>query len=246
MDYGFLTPDTEDKTLTVLVMKDRGSKGVIANRVLCKGRTHEDTVDQAVINIRRFGHQAKVLLKTDNEPALVDLRRGVAEKLGIQVVQEAPPAREPQSNGSVENAVKQVKGMNRTLMLALQARIQGEIPVDHPVMLWLVEHAAELLTKHLVGHDGRTAYARLFGKPCRDEAYEFGEQVYFKRKMAGLGSLDARWEAGTWLGRGWGTVTHIVAVNANEVIEVRAVMRRPLSERWSRDELQAIRAVPWS
>ena len=170
MDYCFLSKEESPQSLTVLVTKDRDSKGIIANPVLCKGRAHEDTVDQAVINVRRFGHQAKVLLKTDNEPALVDLRRGVAEKLGIQVVQEAPPAREPQSNGSVENAVKQVKGMIRTLMLALQARIQGEIPVDHPVMLWLVEHAAELLTKHLVGHDGKTAYARLFGKPCRDEA----------------------------------------------------------------------------
>ena len=35
------------------------------------------------------------------------------------------PAYEPQSNGSVENAVKQVNGMARALMMALQARIQG-------------------------------------------------------------------------------------------------------------------------
>eukprot|EP00974_Lingulodinium_polyedra_P126493 11198448-Lingulodinium_polyedra.AAC.1 len=78
-------------------------------------------------------------------------------------------------------------------MLALQGRIQGEIPVGHPVMLWLVEHAAELLTKHSVGHDGETPYVRLVGKPCRDEGYEFGEKVYYKRN-GGLGSLDARWD----------------------------------------------------
>eukprot|EP00975_Prorocentrum_lima_P005441 1175676-Prorocentrum_lima.AAC.1 len=60
---------------------------------------------------------------------------------------ENPPAYEPQANGSVENAVKQLKGLVRTLMLALQARIQGEVSVHHPVMLWLIEHAGELLTK---------------------------------------------------------------------------------------------------
>ena len=51
---------------------------------------------------------------------------------GVQALPEAPPAYEPQSNGGVENAVKQLKGLIRTLMLALQARIQGEVPVDHP------------------------------------------------------------------------------------------------------------------
>eukprot|EP00969_Alexandrium_andersonii_P336252 14863083-Alexandrium_andersonii.AAC.1 len=47
----------------------------------------------------------------DNEPALVDLRAGVAEKLGLQAVEEAPPAHEPQPNGSVENSVKQLRGL---------------------------------------------------------------------------------------------------------------------------------------
>eukprot|EP00969_Alexandrium_andersonii_P156145 6903309-Alexandrium_andersonii.AAC.1 len=61
-------------------------------------------------------------------------------------------------------------------MLALHGRTQGEIPGDHPVMLWLAEHAGELLTKHLMGHDGRTAFERFFGKPSRGDGYEFGEQ----------------------------------------------------------------------
>eukprot|EP00969_Alexandrium_andersonii_P112828 4986937-Alexandrium_andersonii.AAC.1 len=64
-------------------------------------------------------------------------------------------------------------------MLALQERTQGGIPVDRPVMLWLVEHAGELLTEHLVGHDGRAAFERLFGKACRDDGYEFGELVHY-------------------------------------------------------------------
>ena len=76
---------------------------------------------------------------------------GEAGAEGLQVVTEVPPAHEPQSNGMVERGVKQVKGMARTLMLALESRIQGDIPVHHPIMLWLAEHAAELTTKHLVG-----------------------------------------------------------------------------------------------
>eukprot|EP00969_Alexandrium_andersonii_P349868 15432038-Alexandrium_andersonii.AAC.1 len=61
-------------------------------------------------------------------------------------------------------------------MLALQEQIQGGVPVDHPAMLWLVEHAGWLLTKYLVGRDGRTTFERLMGKPSRDDGYEFGER----------------------------------------------------------------------
>eukprot|EP00969_Alexandrium_andersonii_P000320 14575-Alexandrium_andersonii.AAC.1 len=85
----------------------------------------------------------------DNEPAFVDLRVGVAENLGPRAATEAPPARAPQPNGSVENAVEQLKGLIRALTLAPQARAQGGVPVDHPAMLWLVEHVCELLTKRL-------------------------------------------------------------------------------------------------
>ena len=99
LDYCFLNKDTGDRSLTVLVIKDRNSRAILAQPVLCKGIGHEDTVDQAVCSIRRLGHQHKVILKTDNEPALVDLRNAVARALGLQALPEAPPAYEPQSNG---------------------------------------------------------------------------------------------------------------------------------------------------
>eukprot|EP00969_Alexandrium_andersonii_P368443 15472925-Alexandrium_andersonii.AAC.1 len=59
-------------------------------------------------------------------------------------------------------------------------------------------------------------------------------------------SLNPRWGSGIWLGRRWGTASHIVAASPTEVREVRAVARRPLPERWSREELQNLRAVPWT
>ena len=125
MDYCFLSKEQGSKVQTVLVTKDRESRAIVPNVVLCKGRAFEDTVDQAVTNGRRFGHLGRVLLKTDNEPALTDLRNGVAEKLGMQAVPESPPAHEPESNGMVENGAKQVNGMIRTLMLALDGADRG-------------------------------------------------------------------------------------------------------------------------
>eukprot|EP00969_Alexandrium_andersonii_P141499 6256995-Alexandrium_andersonii.AAC.1 len=70
MGYCFLTKGASEASLTVLVLKDRDFRAILAHPVLCKGRLREGTVGQAVPSIRRFGHRRKVLLKTDNEPAL--------------------------------------------------------------------------------------------------------------------------------------------------------------------------------
>eukprot|EP00969_Alexandrium_andersonii_P319267 14103853-Alexandrium_andersonii.AAC.1 len=59
-------------------------------------------------------------------------------------------------------------------------------------------------------------------------------------------SLNPCWGAGVWLGRRWGTASHIVAVAPTEAREVRAVARRPLVERWGREKLQSLRAAPWA
>eukprot|EP00969_Alexandrium_andersonii_P370612 15477667-Alexandrium_andersonii.AAC.1 len=56
---------------------------------------------------------------------------------GSRLRRGRPLLYEPQSNGSGGNAARQLKGLTRTLMLALQERIQGGVPVDHPTMLWL-------------------------------------------------------------------------------------------------------------
>eukprot|EP00969_Alexandrium_andersonii_P070375 3105914-Alexandrium_andersonii.AAC.1 len=43
MDYCFLTKDTSETILTVLVIKDRDSRAILAHQVLRKGRLHDDT-----------------------------------------------------------------------------------------------------------------------------------------------------------------------------------------------------------
>eukprot|EP00969_Alexandrium_andersonii_P310651 13727517-Alexandrium_andersonii.AAC.1 len=70
MDYGFLPKDASETSLAVLVLKDRDSRAILAHPVLRKGHLHEGAVDQAVPSIRRLGRRHKVLLRTDNEPAL--------------------------------------------------------------------------------------------------------------------------------------------------------------------------------
>eukprot|EP00969_Alexandrium_andersonii_P337643 14923014-Alexandrium_andersonii.AAC.1 len=87
----------------------------------------------------------------------------------------------------------------------------------------------------------------MFGKACRGDGCEFGELVHRRVRPGDMyRSLNPRWESGTWLGRRWGTASHIVAASAHEVRSVRAVARRPLTERWPREALQGLVSAPWA
>eukprot|EP00969_Alexandrium_andersonii_P279947 12375389-Alexandrium_andersonii.AAC.1 len=68
MDYCFLTRDGSDASLTVLVIKGRDSRAILARPVLRMGRLRDGAVDQAAASIRRLGHHQRVLLETDSEP----------------------------------------------------------------------------------------------------------------------------------------------------------------------------------
>eukprot|EP00969_Alexandrium_andersonii_P287756 12721570-Alexandrium_andersonii.AAC.1 len=59
MDYCFLAKHTSDATLTVLAIKYRDSRAVLARPVLRKGRLRDDMVDQAVASIRRLGRHRR-------------------------------------------------------------------------------------------------------------------------------------------------------------------------------------------
>ena len=51
-------------------------------------------------------------------------------------------------------------------------------------MAWLVEFAAVLINRYEVGHDGKTPYERLRGKPSKLLGLEFGERLHFRRCRA--------------------------------------------------------------
>ena len=112
---------------------------------------------------------------------------------------------------------------------------------------WLVQHSSSVLTKSLVGKDGRTPYSRLFGKEVAEEGLEFGELLRWRlpRLMGHNTLIEARWRAGVWLGRVWASPVHWVYDPEDKCVrEVRAVQRMPLADRWDREALQAVDVWP--
>ena len=102
------------------------------------------------------------------------------------------------------------------------------------------------MSKHHRGEGGRASFERLYGKPARDEAFELGETVLWRHPKRPDGNvlLDSRWEEGVWLGRKWGSITHYIGMG-REVVETRAVQRKPEEESWNKELVQNLLATPW-
>ncbi len=66
-----------------------------------------------------------------------------------------------QSNGEIEQAVQKIEDQVRTMKSGLEERLGMAIPAKHPILTWLVEHAADVIRRYLIGEDGRTPYQRL-------------------------------------------------------------------------------------
>ena len=163
-------------------------------------------------------------------------------------IAENSPEYDSQANGSAEVGVKLVKAMVRTMHSELGRELGFRVPVRHPLISWLVRHAANTLTWTVKGHDGVTAYQRVRGKPFRTRLMTFGEQCRFKlRSHEPISSSgDGRsFHVGTYVGvdRRMGQYM----IHRGDGIEYAgSALRFPETNKWDKDELAKVRATPWS
>ena len=194
--------------LKILVVKDTGTKTIFAHVVDAKGADAR-AVKCLVDDIKWLGH-VKLALKADNEPAIAALLqetlRAAKEQVPEleQLASEKPVPYDHQSNGAAEAAVRQVQGMLRTHKASLEQSLKCKVPSRHPVIRWLVEHVALLLTVRLRGPDGRTAYHKVRGKPFEKRLACFGEVCWYKLQMndpkQDAGKMEPRWKSAPFLG----------------------------------------------
>ena len=104
----------------------------------------------------------------------------------------------------------------------------------HSIWPWIAEHAAFLLTRFEVGHDGKTPYERLKGKTANVKVMMFAEGIWRKkRRVVGpLWQLGCMWEDGVCTG---------IKANMGEFIveDKRGIWQG------DRDSLRMVVGVPW-
>ena len=79
--------------------------------------------------------------------------------------------------------------------------MRKEIGPSHPLIPWIIEHAAQLKNRYMVGADGRTLTERVRGRGVRRPVYEVGEKVLFlPLAPVRRGDFGARFDYGIYLG----------------------------------------------
>ena len=112
-----------------------------------------------------------------------------------RTVLENSPVGDSKANGSIERGNQSVGGQVRVLLNALEKNIGSRIALDHPIISWLVEHSAYLLSHYQVGRCGRTPYERLKGKKVSRDICEFGESIrYMPLTIQHQGNLIAKYK----------------------------------------------------
>ena len=248
---GELEQEEEDGALLkILVAKDSESKAVFAHVVDKKGVDSSGyAVTRLVEDIRWLGH-TRIALKADNERAIVKLLKEAlkAAKTDIaeleQVTEEFPSAYDSQSNGDIENAIRNFQGLMRTMKLGLERRLNVSVPTTHPLMSWLAEHTAWTMSTRHKGADGKTAYERVRGMSFGRRLLEFGEKILYKLPTKGprhdaAGKLAARWEYGLFLG--FSRISNDYVIWTKEgAVKARGQQRLASDRRWPPGELESV------
>ena len=240
MDYCF-PAQAEQDPLIVLVCKERKSGST--NSMLVPNKGHDEWVINMLVNFIESHGFDRIILKSDNEPAIVALQQAV--KL-MRVARAAPcdadrgtvlesSARgDSQSNGAAENAVREVEGMIRTWKLYIEEKLGQTLDNQHILLPWLIQHAGTLITRYKIGKDGKTAYQRLKGKKTSSRILPFGEKVLYmeptgtKRRK---NNLDSKHQYGIFAGV-HGRTSEFRILTPGGAVKARTIHRLQLPQRW--------------
>ena len=134
--------------------------------VPCKGGGADWLEGQLLRDLRKMGAHGKVVLKSDQENAILDVLNDVCKQRGKEndsavTLVESSPKGESKSNGIAERAVQDLEGV-RTHKLDHEAKRKSTVRIGHRCIAWLVENVADI-NKFKIGQDGRTANERLKG-----------------------------------------------------------------------------------
>ena len=176
LDYYFFG-DKEGETAN-LEVKDCRSKMAWATTIPTKG-PDLFSVNFLLSCINETGYR-RIILKSDNEPAILALKREVkVQATDVEVVLQEALTGDHSANGAVEAAVRNQKRQVRALLSEVEENL-AKLDDTHPILTWLSRHAAFCLSGFSIKDDGRTPYQKLTGRKWNRPLVRFGERIFFR------------------------------------------------------------------
>ena len=243
--------DDPKTQLKLFSIKEKQSKSYFVTVVPSKGISESSAaVDFFMDSIADIGYaNSPIRIQNDQEPAIVAVIEALTQRRKAQTLIQQSPVGSSASNGSIESAISEIDAAIRVNRIALEQRMLIKIPIDHPVLPWLVKHTGFVLQRCLIGHDGMSSYQRIHHKPYTSELVEFGEQVHYKYSKTELGpnphKYDATWNMGILIGIRDRSNEYQICDNTG-IHKARTIKRMPENQRWIPHLLNTIADPPWN
>ena len=147
--------------MPILVAVDEATEWMGAWVVPEKGE-HWYAIKILVTFVEELGYE-KIVLKSDQEPAIMGLKAAVKRELSTRVVFEESPVGESQALGGINVQIQIIQGQVRTLRDALEVKYQQRMMWDSTLIPWMIHSAVGILNRYRMGgdRDGRTPYHRV-------------------------------------------------------------------------------------
>ena len=203
-----------------------------------------------VEELKSWGHaggdSGHLILKCDNEPAIIALRNTLGKSIGGRIIPESPPKGESQSNGEIEESCKTIRGFTKVLKDQIEDETGDKLDGKDNIIQWMIRWGAMLPSRFLVGKDGRTAYERRRGRRCNVPTERFGEKVWYKElkgKSETAGKIESGWREGLWLGHARSS-NEIFVGTREGVVRAWAIRKKPYEEQWDGDLVKNMMGTP--
>ena len=234
----------KDPLAIQLVGVDSETKFLLAVAVPTKGG--DAVINHAVAEVTRvlalLGY-SDVVLRTDTEPAMLAIRKGVqAVRARHDLKTELQDSAPGEHQGlTVERYIQTVRKLAKTLLATVEQRSGTKIGSDVPLYSWAFRHAAWLQNRYHVGRDGRTAFEATVDRTYKGKLAPFGSAIIAKA-LPKAQEKGEPWEKGVFLGKDYASNLNLVGTSRG-VIKARTMRRR--ADAYQPELLQIAVGAPW-
>ena len=181
----------------------------------------------------------------DTENAIKAFRTKLFKYHGGRMIPEDPAKGESASNGKAEEAGKTVREFVKLMKLQIEDGARCELTGDGAIMQWITRWAAMLVSRFMVGEDGKTGYERRRGRPCNIPVVRCGEKVLYRelKKDHAPGKLEVRMHEGIWLGHARISNEILIGTKAG-VVRAFDVRLLPEDRCWDVDLIKGMKGTP--
>ena len=243
VDYAFMVPEEQEQDMCpILVAYDHSKYGLWVMETDHKGAT-DASVKFMSMRMEEAGHIGNdITMKSDQEDAVVALKRAVAGHRQGKTAMIESPVRESQKNGKVERSIKTWQAQFRTMRHYLEARIGHKVPQESPVLSWLSTFAADTMNRYKIQRSGRTNFEMSTGHRCRQIVCGFGEKVMCRCNpdKSRRNKMTIEWDTGYFVGIVCRTSEYIIA-NEGGLFTCSNIKRHPDESAYDKDILDIVK-----